>query len=602
MLPAPKTILLDLGGVILNIDYSLTSKAFAERLGIADFATKLFAQGAQRSEMDAFERGEASINTADLFCQYLRTCDAFTADERFRLVSAADHELIACWNAMLLDIPPQRIAYLQDLRRRGHRLFLLSNINCVHEACVDAIIERDVPGGLSIFRACFDRVFYSHLIGRRKPDVDTFEFVVAEMGCEKGEVVFFDDSIQHVEGARRAGVQAVLVPREHGTRCLTRFLGTTHASETAFDGFAAFFNVVCAWILETAIDDGVGGFQAPSVTASASEVREMIQLSVIEDTISLCEGTKLGAHPSSTTAASHASGLHLASSANNKSQASLLLGASRAADLNNDLMNGQNEGGEAKFLPSETWRFRDSRNYDFKLNVSVVGAKGAGKRTMVIKECGNRHMNWDLNVEFKDKTYVIKEKLVRVEYWIANTPDGMLAHTAKLLSSSAATIFVFDVNSRRSLNEITKWLQEMNKNPHHQYAYKPIKVLLGNTMDTRKMRAISKEEASAFAKKHNMLYHECSSNDRKTFKHVYYSIARLVMDPILALAQRQAETPSPLQQPFPADRDMNLSAFAMANGFVRTRVAARHFEKVGYSQMVEEMERNGQVTETMDWF
>ncbi|KAI8839766.1 HAD-superfamily hydrolase [Chytriomyces cf. hyalinus JEL632] len=199
-----KNIVFDLGGVILNLDYGLTTAAFAERFGIADF-NSTFSQYKQTNFMDEFETGVKN-SLADLSA-YLRA--SFPEE----LVDASDESIAECWNAMLLDIPQSRINTLRTLRGMGYRVYLLSNINAVHEVGVDRIIERDVDGGLEAWRASFDALFYSHWIGHRKPHVETFLHVVQSIGGLPEETLFLDDSVQHVEGARRAGLHAALVSK-----------------------------------------------------------------------------------------------------------------------------------------------------------------------------------------------------------------------------------------------------------------------------------------------------------------------------------------------------------------------------------------------------
>lgn len=54
----------------------------------------------------------------------------------------------------------------------------------------------------------FDRHFASHLMGKLKPDDETFAHVVEALQCEPGEIVFVDDNLMNVEGAKRAGIRA----------------------------------------------------------------------------------------------------------------------------------------------------------------------------------------------------------------------------------------------------------------------------------------------------------------------------------------------------------------------------------------------------------
>jgi len=57
----------------------------------------------------------------------------------------------------------------------------------------------------------FDRHFASHLMGKLKPDDETFTHVIGALECEPGEIVFIDDNLLNVEGAKRAGIRAFQV-------------------------------------------------------------------------------------------------------------------------------------------------------------------------------------------------------------------------------------------------------------------------------------------------------------------------------------------------------------------------------------------------------
>jgi putative hydrolase of the HAD superfamily len=53
-------------------------------------------------------------------------------------------------------------------------------------------------------------MFISNLIGKRKPNTDTFTWVCSQLQFAPEEVLFIDDSPQHIEGALAAGLQAKL--------------------------------------------------------------------------------------------------------------------------------------------------------------------------------------------------------------------------------------------------------------------------------------------------------------------------------------------------------------------------------------------------------
>ena len=57
----------------------------------------------------------------------------------------------------------------------------------------------------------FEKAYYSHLTGKRKPDTAIFEQVLNENGLNPAETLFIDDSPQHIAGAKAAGLHTHLL-------------------------------------------------------------------------------------------------------------------------------------------------------------------------------------------------------------------------------------------------------------------------------------------------------------------------------------------------------------------------------------------------------
>lgn len=191
MIQGVRHIIFDLGGVLLNIDYQLTEEAFVA-LGITNFSD-IYSQLKQTNLFDELETGK--ISAAEFYTR-LRTIGQ---------VDISDKELEQAWNAMLLDMPLRRLQILQQLRIY-HDLVLLSNTNEIHEAAFNKIIAGIHGYTLGAF---FDRIYYSHRIGMRKPDVEVFEMILNENGFAAEHTLFIDDSPQHIEGAKKAGIQTI---------------------------------------------------------------------------------------------------------------------------------------------------------------------------------------------------------------------------------------------------------------------------------------------------------------------------------------------------------------------------------------------------------
>jgi putative hydrolase of the HAD superfamily len=185
-----KNIIFDLGGVILNLDTQLTEQAFVA-MGAKDFR-KYFGLGHADSFFKEYETGHISDRE---FIDSLKTLAGNTA---------TDQAVVNAWNALLRDFPPERIELLKTLARR-YRLFLFSNTNAIHLEAFRKIYT-DTFGGGSLDDH-FEKAYYSHLMGMRKPDKAPFEQILKENGLVASEPLFIDDALVNVEGANAAGLK-----------------------------------------------------------------------------------------------------------------------------------------------------------------------------------------------------------------------------------------------------------------------------------------------------------------------------------------------------------------------------------------------------------
>jgi putative hydrolase of the HAD superfamily len=189
-----RNIIFDLGGVILNLDPAATQQAF-EALGMVDFKQQ-YSTIRQTGSFDKFDRGEISEQE---FRDHLRG---------FLPAKHTDEAIDKAWNAMLLDLPKERLELLEALGKK-YRLFLLSNTNEIHVTAFSAYLQQTF--GFNDFSGYFERAYYSCRIGKRKPDAEAFQYVLDENGLKAEETFFIDDSPQHVEGAKKVGIKSYLL-------------------------------------------------------------------------------------------------------------------------------------------------------------------------------------------------------------------------------------------------------------------------------------------------------------------------------------------------------------------------------------------------------
>ena len=190
------TLIFDFGGVLINIDYQRTIDAFKD-FGMLDFEER-YSQAAQSTLFNDFETGK--ISTQRFINELLQNLPAGISANR----------VVKAWNAMILDVPPASVELLKSLQGR-YRLFLLSNTNEIH---IPKALNEWSKVSHESFSEQFERVYYSHEIGMRKPNRDAFDFVCSENGIDPSKALFLDDSIQHVLGARAAGLHAIHLTSE----------------------------------------------------------------------------------------------------------------------------------------------------------------------------------------------------------------------------------------------------------------------------------------------------------------------------------------------------------------------------------------------------
>lgn len=191
-----KNLILDLGGVIINLDVPRTIAEFNKISGIP--FESLYTQAEQIEIFSQFDKGE--ISEEDFFTE-LRKLIRYEGDPG---------QILRAWNAMLLDFPQHRLELLVKLKQK-YRTFLLSNTCEPHITAFEHELYHS--NGVKHFSDYFDEIYYSCRVGMRKPDKEIFEMVLQKNELKPDETVFIDDSVQHVKSAGETGINAYLLPK-----------------------------------------------------------------------------------------------------------------------------------------------------------------------------------------------------------------------------------------------------------------------------------------------------------------------------------------------------------------------------------------------------
>ncbi len=183
-----KTIIFDFGGVILDIDPQLTINHF-EKLGMAD-SSRFLEQEFIDNVIRKFEKG---ILTPEAFRDKVR---------EYAGMDFTDQEIDDAWNALLFDIPAERIKVVEEVKK-NYKILLLSNSNEIHYDLY--IRDLQLRFGYREFDELFDKAYFSFDLHLLKPEKDIYEFVMYQHKLVPQETLLIDDRLDNIEAAASLG-------------------------------------------------------------------------------------------------------------------------------------------------------------------------------------------------------------------------------------------------------------------------------------------------------------------------------------------------------------------------------------------------------------
>ncbi len=190
-----ETIIFDLGGVVVDLDLSLTITAF-EKLGIKE-PERFIRHGAHGDIFLKLETGEITEK------------EFYSGIRELAGNELTDDEIRSAWCAMFTELPEKRVRIIEKLKK-DRRVVLLSNTNSIHRSHFDGM-----AAGYSSFSELFDDVYYSFLLHDHKPNVSVFRKVIEAKGLKPSKTLFLDDAQKNIMAARETGMHTMLITPEN---------------------------------------------------------------------------------------------------------------------------------------------------------------------------------------------------------------------------------------------------------------------------------------------------------------------------------------------------------------------------------------------------
>lgn len=182
-----QAVVLDIGNVVIAIDFAEAMNLWAERSGVS--ADVLAARFSMDDNYRAHERGE--ITAPQFYRELCRRLD----------VELSWSDFVDGWLALLLDPMPGIIDLLEAVARRWPVAYF-TNTNELHRLAFGKTYHDVMTP--------FSAGFASSQLGARKPEPEAFALVAAGLGVEPSSIAFFDDTESNVDSARAAQWQAIV--------------------------------------------------------------------------------------------------------------------------------------------------------------------------------------------------------------------------------------------------------------------------------------------------------------------------------------------------------------------------------------------------------
>jgi len=187
-----RTFIFDLGNVLFKADMSKVIEHWTNLSSLS--VQKINSCILDHKIHFQFERGQV---TPEDFIKHVQNVLDIPVSYR---------ELVTDWNSIYGDVIQKNYRSILDCRQFG-KVIAFTNTNEIHLP----IWMQKYHEQLSIF----DKIYSSCEIGLRKPDAESFQYILEDLEVQPAETIFFDDRVENIEAANKLGINSVLVDTDN---------------------------------------------------------------------------------------------------------------------------------------------------------------------------------------------------------------------------------------------------------------------------------------------------------------------------------------------------------------------------------------------------
>ncbi|GKC12682.1 Ras-related protein RabA1f [Tanacetum coccineum] len=151
-------------------------------------------------------------------------------------------------------------------------------------------------------------------------------------------------------------------------------------------------------------------------------------------------------------------------------------------------------------------------DYDYLCKVVLLGDSGVGKTNLLSRFTKNEftlEFKSTIGVEYAACIIHVDDKVVKGQIWDSIGRERYRAITSAYYRGAKGAIIVYDITRNKTYENVERWLQELRAHTDPGI----LVMLVGNKADLGQLRAITTDDAKAFAERENIFFMEASARD-----------------------------------------------------------------------------------------
>ncbi|MES1909525.1 MAG: Ras-related protein RABD2c, variant 3 [Cercozoa sp. M6MM] len=166
------------------------------------------------------------------------------------------------------------------------------------------------------------------------------------------------------------------------------------------------------------------------------------------------------------------------------------------------------------------------RDYDFLFKLVLIGDSGVGKSCLLLRFADDNFTDSyisTIGVDFRFRTVTIDGKSVKLQIWDTAGQERFKTITSAYYRGAHGIIMVYDTTNLESFHHVEEWLGEVNRHASEN----TLKLLVGNKADLTNERAVTTEDAKAFAERLSIPFLETSAKDATNVEQAFLTMAKV---------------------------------------------------------------------------